>query len=271
MNEFELGVRQTENRSAVPPTVQASKWYTERTLNDLRKLRYFIEGLDGDARLIADSAFSAILLPVCRETRHWGYVCDNTDPKGDYERDVFEAYERTLGGFAEAYSERDAYWHADHNWPSSECEVEIIEGDAGAILSGFPKKSVQLIVTSSPYFGVTDYVKAQRLPLEWHGKPIEPLRLSEIGARSKRHRMAAADEYLRECKHVFEECRRVLEKGRACVVIFGESAERAPVHTKFVQIVEACGFKLRHSRSRQISVRRRLTPRLHVEKLLVFT
>src|SRR5262249_23713667 len=110
LDRIRLGVRQTTRRASIPPSVQAKKWYTERTLNDLRRLRYFITELNGDSRLIAETAFSAILLPVCRETRHWGYVCDNTAPKGDYERDVLDAFERVLDQFQAAYQERDAYW-----------------------------------------------------------------------------------------------------------------------------------------------------------------
>jgi DNA modification methylase len=155
--------------------------------------------------------------------------------------------------------------------PSSSREAEIREGDARTILAEYESGSVQLIVTSPPYFGVADYVKAQRLTLEWRGKEIEPLRLSEIGARSKRRRLTAADEYLEECRCVLIECRRVLQKGRACAVIFGESSERAPIHSKFIEAVESCNFKLEYSAPRKISARRRLTPCLHVEHLLLFT
>jgi hypothetical protein len=271
IERIRLGVRRTTKRAPIPPMVQARKWYTERTLNDLRLLRHFVEDLRGDERLIAEAAFSAILLPVCRETRHWGYVCDNTNPKGNYERDVLETFERTLDGFSGAYRDRDAYWDAGQKGTYAQREVEIREGDARAILTECPAQSVQLIVTSPPYFGVTDYVKAQRLTFEWLGKEIEPLRLSEIGARSKRHRLAAADEYLDECKQVFDGCRRVLQRGRACVVMFGESTERTPIHSRFVKTVEACGLRLEYSTSRKISARRRLSPRLHIEHLLLFT
>jgi DNA modification methylase len=271
IDRIRIGVRQTTRRAPIPATVQAKKWYTERTINELRRLFYFIGGLKGDDRLVGETAFSAILLPVCRETRHWGYVCDNTAPKGNYERDVLEAFERVLDGFVEAYRERDAYWSAGQNWPSSARQIDIREGDARAALSKYPAGTAQLILTSPPYFGVTDYVKAQRLTFEWLNKPIEPLRLEEIGARSKRRRLSAAEEYLEDCEQVFRGCRRILPKGRACVVIFGESTEREAIHSDFIKTVEACGFELEYSAPRKISARRRLSPRLHMEHLLLFT
>ena len=270
LDKIKLGIRQTTMRAPVPPTVQAKKWYTERTLNELRRLRYFISSLRGDSRLIAETAFSAILLPVCRETRHWGYVCDNTTPKNDYERDVPEAFERVLDMFDAAYRERDSYWLAGTQFPSDDREVDILEGDAREVIAKCATGTAQLIVTSPPYFGVADYIKAQRLSFEWRETPIEPLRMIEIGARSKRRRLTAADEYVQECKAVFRECRRVLQKKRACVVIFGESTERELVHSKFISAVEKCGFKLEYSVPRKISDRRRFTPRVQIEHLLIF-
>ncbi|MCK1754138.1 site-specific DNA-methyltransferase [Bradyrhizobium sp. 137] len=263
-------VRQTARRETVPKTVQSEKWYTPRTLNDLRKLRGGIAELRGDGRILAEAAFSAILLPVCRETRHWGYVCDNTAPKDNNERDVIELYEKTLIGFAEAYEARDAYRTVSYRRELPVPEVRVLEGDAADVLKSKSVEGAQLIVTSPPYFGVADYVKAQRLTLEWQGLEIEPLRQKEIGARSKRHRLVAADQYLADCKRVFDGCRGVLDRGRACAVVFGESGDRAPMKEKFEQVVESCQFKLIYKQSRKISSGRRQNPSLQTEHLLIF-
>jgi DNA modification methylase len=271
INDIRLEVRQNGRRSSVLRSVQSAKWYTERTLNDLRRIWYIIDSLRGDKKLIAQTAFSAILLPVCRETRHWGYVCDNTAPKGDYERNVLEVFDRTLTAFADAYLERDGYWASEGRRAAAAKGIDVREGDARTILKEYSPESAQLIMTSPPYFGVADYAKAQRLTFEWFGLDIESIRQSEIGARSKRRRVTAAEEYLAECREVFSECRRILQMGRACVVIFGESTERAPIHSSFIETVKTCGFKLEFSVPRAISQRRRLSPRLHMEHLLLFT
>src|SRR5208282_5786233 len=91
---------------SAPETVQ-KKWYTARVLGDLALLWGTIGSYKGRKRMLAETAFSAVLLPVCRETRHWGYVCDNSAPKGGHEGDVLSEYKRVLGRLARAYHERD--------------------------------------------------------------------------------------------------------------------------------------------------------------------
>lgn len=271
VDKIKLTVLQNTRRYAIPPTVQTAKWYTPRTIVSLRRIKFSLDELKGEMRLIAEAAFSAILLGVCRETRHWGYVCDNTSPKEDYERDVFEEYEKALNGFAQAYSQRDEYWQLGGAIPQPIPTAQIIAGDSTRILRTIPPKSAQLIVTSPPYFGVADYVKAQRLTLEWQEQDIEALRQQEIGARSKRRRLTACDEYIADCAQVFEQCRYVLADGRACAVIFGESANREAMREKFEEMMKQCGFVLRYRASRKIATGRRFAPSLQQEHLLVFT
>lgn len=265
-----IGYRQSAARDDVPSSVQGNKWYTARTLTSLRRIRGYLSTLKGDGKLLAEAAFSAILLPTCRETRHWGYVCDNTAPKTNNERDVFELFEAALNDFVKAYEERDYFRNSSSRKPGALKDVEIIQGDSAVAID--PKKisPVQLIVTSPPYFGVADYIKAQRLSLEWMETDIEPLRQREIGARSKRHRLVAAEQYLSDCKQVFARCRDVLEDGRACAVVFGESTDRAPMRENFEKVLKSCNFKLHYKRSRRISSGRRLAPSLQEEHLLIF-
>jgi DNA methylase len=264
--------RQSSESGRMPDGVQSSKWYTHRTVGVLRRLRAVGDKLPSESaeRSLFEAAFSAILLPVCRETRHWGYVCDNTEPKGDHERDVIDTFERVLDAFARAYRERDEYWRAGGTSSPSSRNADIKEGDAETVLRSLGAASVDLIVTSPPYFGVTDYTKAQRLSLEWVGRPIEPLRLAEIGARSKRHRHGADALYLDDCRKVFVECRRVLRTGRVCAVVFGQSTQRASVFDEFVLGMKNAGFRLHSVAERRISAQRRQNPSVLSESLLLF-
>jgi hypothetical protein len=264
--------RQSTGSGHVPETVQATKWYTRRTVEVLARLRAVGDKLQSGSfeRDLFEAAFSAILLPVCRETRHWGYVCDNTEPKGDHERDVIDAFERALDAFARAFRERDEYWRSGGTPSPPDRSAEVIEGDAQAVLRSLGDASVDLIVTSPPYFGVADYTKAQRLSLEWLARPIEPLRLAEIGARSKRHRRGADALYLDDCRKAFFECRRVLRPGRVCAVIFGESTRRVSVFDDFVGEIKSAGFRLHSVTERRISAQRRQNPSVLSESLLLF-
>ena len=92
-SRIKLGALQSSKQSILQPTVQGEKWYTDRTLKSLRRLRHFIDNLKGDKRLLADTAFLPFLLPVCRETRHWGYVCETIPIRRETMKDVLDAFE----------------------------------------------------------------------------------------------------------------------------------------------------------------------------------
>jgi hypothetical protein len=184
--------------------------------------------------------------------------------------DTSELFESTLNAFVEAYEERDDFRGSSGRNTEGLREVNILEGDSTSLIDVANIGKAQLMVTSPPYFGVADYVKAQRLSFEWMGLEIEPLRLKEIGARSKRRRLIAADEYLADCKRVFDRCRTVLDQGRACAVVFGESTDREAMNQKFEKVLRTCGFKLIYKKSRRISSGRRLAPSLQEEHLLIF-
>ena len=93
--------------ATLPVSLQAEKWYTEKALASLGSLWGLIGTLRGPRKTIAQAAFSACLMPSCREDRHWGYICDNSTPKGNKSADVVELYTTFLERLANAYSDRD--------------------------------------------------------------------------------------------------------------------------------------------------------------------
>jgi len=246
-----------------PPSVQSEKWYMPTTLSDLRRLWTVVQQADGIKQTMARACFSAILLAACREDRHWGYVCDNTRPKGDRAPDGRALFLTALERLAHAYAERLP--HRKEGF----LEAAIINDDATATLAALPDAHVDCVVTSPPYFGVTDYMKAQRLTMEWGGCAIEPLRQREIGARSKRHRAAALEEYLTELDIVFRQIHRVMKDGATAVIVFGQSPSRPDAHTRFLENLLATGFTLHLERNRHIPVGRRQMPSLVRETVLV--
>jgi DNA modification methylase len=250
--------QEIESRSA-PTTVQLDKWYTPATNADLQRLWGYIHSNRSSFNILLRSAFSAILLPACRETRHWGYVCDNSNPKSDRERDVRRLFCDVLDKLAYAYKHREAQQIGS----LGQCEVR--EGDASAVLKTLPDRCFSCFVTSPPYFGVADYVKAQRLSMEWFGLEIEPSRQVEIGARSKRHRVTAAEDYIAELARVFESVYRVLRRGGWGVVLFGQSPARASAKDELLEQLSSIGFKLELEMPRQISDARRQYPSLKDE------
>lgn len=246
-----------------PDTVQAAKWYTPITLQGLCKIWGVISRDQSNLAIIGRAAFSSILLPACRETRHWGYVCDNSQPKSDRDVDVAALFEASVSKFAQAYRQRDI-----------ECAqpvpiARVINGTSGAVLSTLPDDSVQCIVTSPPYFGVADYVKSQRLSMEWFSLQIEPVRLEEIGARSKRHRITSLNDYIADLKKVFIQAHRILSVGGTAVVVFGQSPARGDSEKLFVEMLKDVGFSIELERRRQIPTARRQKPSLLEEIVII--
>jgi hypothetical protein len=247
----------------LPTTVQGKKWYTNGTLIALQKLYTLMESSDDAKSILVRASFSSILLSACREIRHWGYICDNTTPKSNRQVDVRNLFKVALRRFADAYTDRQL--NGSPPWP----EAQIAQGDAPVELARFPDGHFSCVVTSPPYFGVADYVKAQRLSMEWFDHAIEPYRLKEIGARSKRARADSQASYLFEIKSTFTQIFRVLKPESFAVVIFGQSPRRADVHDDFVNILKDIGFTIELERSRLISAGRRQKPSLSNEIVLI--
>lgn len=263
----EIGIR-GELDVHIPASVQGTKWYSPRVRRALGVLWSLIGTYSEPRRTIATAAFSSILLPVCRETRHWGYVCDNTAPRGVREVDVAAEYVHALRRLADAYRIRDE--ELQHRKLASAVEADFIIGNVIEALDEIPPKSIDAIITSPPYFGVCDYVKSQRLTLEWLELDIEPLRLREIGARSKRHRKTAAEQYVDEMVLVLSKSRRILRKGGSLALVVGESKQRDNVLDVLLQRLAGERFEPLFDADRRVSVQRRQTPSIDDERILVF-
>lgn len=249
--------------SDVPKNVQADKWFAPKTLLDLRKIWALLDCEDDGLHSLGKAAFSSILLSVCKETRHWGYVCDNSTPKTNRAGDARHAFLRTLSQY------RAAYIYRDQAMRDTIPEAQIILGDARSKLIEWDEESFDLLVTSPPYFGVADYAKAQRLSMEWFGFEIEPVRRAEIGARSKRHRKTAEHDFVSELYHVFTEAFRVLKSGAYATIVFGSSPSRKDPFPDFMDALKTIGFQLVSEIPRNISSMRRQSPSLSTEHVVV--
>lgn len=253
----------------IPESVQASKWYAPSVRSDLGRAWALINSYNGRKRVLAEAAFSASLISVCRETRHWGYICDNCQPQSDHESEVLPELVRFLNGLANGYAERDLDRQRRFGSITPIEKSQVICGDALESVSKLPAESVDIVVTSPPYEGVCDYVKAQRLSMEWFGHEIEPLRRHEVGARSKRHRRAALQQYLSEMEQIYRSVFNCLRKGGVCAIVLGQSDSRAAVLNPTKKSLSRVGFALDVDMNRSVSSQRRQAPSIRGEHILI--
>lgn len=246
-----------------PESVQIEKWYAPETASELCRIWTIVSRDESELSDISRAAFSSILLSCCKETRHWGYVCDNSEPKTNRVGDARGSFVRALRKIKAAYALRSKAEGVDI-FPAC-----ILQGSSSLVLKSLPDDSVSSVVTSPPYLGVADYAKAQRLSMEWLGLAIEPVRQMEIGARSKRHRKSAAVDFLKDLREVFVECTRALRSGGYMVVVYGSSPKRDDTSEAFVSMLQSTGLSVEGIFPRSISDMRRQNPSLLDEKVIV--
>lgn len=106
--------------------------------------------------------------------------------------------------------------------PAADCRAII--GDAREVLPQMPPASVDLVITSPPYFGLKEY---------GHNLGVETEHL---------------DQYVNDLRAIFAECFRVLRDGRfACVVVGQFTSEAVSVYLPglVAEILEDIGYRFR--------------------------
>ena len=193
-------------------------WYSAVTLAQLRFIWKLLEGFGGADRLILELAFSDLLFS-CASTsgsqtstgrlrrHHWGWVADNVVPKTLVHHNAIEGFRARI--------------HALPTPFETVHRPTLLQGAAQKLQ--LPSGSVDLIITSPPYIGVIDYVKANRLLYLWMNWSFDAERASEIGARYKRRRPSLVEDYILDMSDCWSEFHRVLRVGGKLGVVIGES------------------------------------------------
>lgn len=240
---------------------ELERWYHPRTLAQLRYIWKLLEQLDGPDRLTLCLLFSDLLFS-CASTggartrtgklrrHHWGWIADNVSPKELACHDAVEGFRTRL------------------RWLPTPIAVEhqpiVHQGEARSL--SVPSESVDLIVTSPPYVGVIDYVKANRLLYLWMNWPFDQERAGEIGARFKRRRPAIVAEYLGDMAACWREFHRVLKPGGAAAIVIGESRAFPGTCEKTIEDLDAL-MPVIWGPKKRVSTRRRVAERAAREAL----
>jgi DNA modification methylase len=245
-------------------------WYHPDTLRQIASLwRAVNQESQSKYHEVGLAAFSAILRYCCSQEKHWGWICDNVKPKDLTYKNALSKFSEKLREYKLSATElhQDAKELQEAEVRPS--DIKVMHGDCIDILEDYPDAHFDLVVTSPPYYNMTDYVSSQRLSNLWLVANGDNLREKEIGARYKRFRKNSLDEYLTGIKDSFSSISRVLKRGKFCCVVIGESPRHKPYLDRFAAVCEELDLTLCDSLSRKVAEKRSLTPSLHHERIFI--
>lgn len=165
-------------------------WYHPNTLIELQRLLEILESscISRFAKVVGFTMLSAIARSTSSETRSWGHVADNVQPREFVYKDVA----RAAGGWMQR-TKRQLEVVRRSVPISFECQrfdFSVVDWTAQPRPRP-PADQADLLLTSPPYGGAIDYGLAQRLTMYFMGMSDDELNAmvgAEIGARRKRFR-----------------------------------------------------------------------------------
>ena len=264
------------------------RWYEKRTYHELAFLLDYISSIKSThIQKCAQAVFSSILKHVSSQTKHWGWVCDNVMPKqNEFQyRDAIESFESAVGDYLRS-TDRLIEDLRRRNGQSTRVAIrrysDLLCGDCIQSMCQFDDQSVDLILSSPPYYGVADYIKAQRLSLLWFDHPklrvggfgfsdFDELRRKETGSRSFRHRKNSFEQYISYMAGFFAQARRVLKPNSFLALVLGESLARTPTLQSLIHSAKNASLACVYQSSRDIKqTRRRLMANVRGEHIVIF-
>jgi DNA modification methylase len=249
------------------------KWFEKNTLTELLCIYDVVMRNNRKCFLLEKILLSSILHRSCSQRRHYTYITDGCYPD-EFEyinaKKLFleqvELVTKSSKFFKEQYKRR--YFE---EYKQTNIRIEV--GDARNL--GFiSDKSVDLIVTSPPYLGTHDYLKSMRLTNLFFPELNYKIFLeNEIGARFKRQRKNAFEEYLNDMFLAFKECYRVLKPGGFLGMTLGKGKGKVikmDVLKIFLDfLTNKLNFSVVYSNIRRISNRRIRFPGVITEHVIV--
>lgn len=287
INEMQV-VKVSEDPESHPQFQELRGWYHPETLSELNALLNIIISIESSIfRKCLLAIFSAILKTASSQGRHWGWVCDNVKPKGSeiVYKDVASIFLNTASEYIK-YSEatfKSAMQSIEGlSRKSIRGNYSLRQGDCIKRMSSIDSDSIDLILTSPPYYGVADYVKSQRLSYLWFDmdslsstklgfRNFENLRRQEAGSRSHRHRKDSHQQYMSFMSSFFGQCSRILKDRSRVALIVGESKSRKNIMEELIDTAAEYKLQLELRRQRDIkATRRRLMAKVQDEDILIF-
>jgi DNA modification methylase len=250
------------------------KWFDRKTLAEIFALhRHIVLNRGTHANILRQVIFSSILNRCCSQRDHYTYITDRCFPKEMVYRPAREMYCEQIMLACRAVNESRRHFFRIHGRDWKPAEDGIIEPGDARQLKWINDFSVDLVVTSPPYLGVNDYVRSMRLtsllfPEEGGQEAVG----TEIGARRKRNRKTAYDEYMQDMKQVFSEIARVLKRNGYLALVLGQGRGRVNkdnVLSMLIDLLKEHEFDVHFKKERRIKFRRIQVPGVETEQILV--
>jgi len=229
------------------------RWFHQDTFNELCFIFHIIncEKIE-TLRNLYKVCFSAILKKCCTQRDHYTYVADNMFPKKNEtllyvnaKKEFLVLLKKAVNAIINLY--RDIEIQGAN--PKNLLSKFIVKNEDARSLKSIENDKADLVVTSPPYANVTDYITGSRLSFYWFDiGEIQKLKKEEIGARWKRARKKALEDYINDIFKSFAQIHRVLKKDSFLCCILGESSSlknNINLNQKIISILtEKIGFEL---------------------------
>lgn len=208
------------------------RWFAPGTFRQLAYLALAVDhSLSSATAACVRLVTSSVLKSLSAQRGGWGCVADNMIPRRVSDEDERDVFRRLLRGVTVLARDLEA---ARKRLPSAAAALlkgacvddHLCHADV-AKMSEPPVEDVDLVVTSPPYPGMTDYATSQRLSYYWLGQTPDEDLASEIGARRKRFARSSIAAYGQVMTAVFGTVVAALRSGGvACFVLPQFDAER---------------------------------------------
>lgn len=251
------------------------KWFEQTTLRELCSLhKHIVRKRRTKGSTLRQVMFSSILNRCCSQRDHYTYITDKCFPKKMTYLPAVDKYLETLELTQQAVSEGTRQFRKIHGVDWKPVDDGILKCSDARSLGWIKDSSVDTIVTSPPYLGVNDYVRSMRLP--WLFFPEDDFDRSiseEIGARRKRQRKHALEEYIEDMKMAFAEMARVLKPNGFLGLTMGQGRgkinKKNPLGTMLEILHNSHGFEILFQCERKLKFRRIQVPGVGTEKIFV--
>ena len=254
---------------------EVNRWFEEKTLLELLSLHKFVVDQKVEYHfLILKTILSSILNKCCSQREHYTYITDNCRPKKMIYKNAISEFIEKLKLIGSSIKNSNEQYKRIHNiqWdPLLDGRVEYCDSRH---LENINDNDVDIVVTSPPYLGVNDYVRSMKLTFLFFKDDREKkCILDEIGARRKRQRKYAYEEYIQDMKKTFSEIDRVLKPGSYFCMIIGQGRGKVNKTDTIQNLLDILyddyNFVLQFEKKRKIKFRRIQVPGVNNETIIV--